>query len=256
MRIGQKCLAVALLTALAWVGTGPTLGECKKVAVMWIARSAMVEAVATGFNSQLNTIAPDLEIEWRKELSDMDEADRIFKECETRTDAIVFLGSPGAKYLASNTPKVPCFIGACNDPEALGVVSNSQAPDKNVTGVTYALPIAKRFDVLKDLFPKARSVALLLTKDHPSSPIDQMRTKEECARRNIAYQEIWVSSAAELTPKLKEMVGKTDLFVIGTSRIPMDNVAAILAVANPAKIPVFSYARKPVAFGCHGRHGR
>jgi putative ABC transport system substrate-binding protein len=209
----------------------------------------MVEAVAAGFSSQLNTVAPDLEIEWRKELADTDEADRTFKECETQTDAIVFLGSPGAQYLASNPPKIPCFVGACNDPEALGVVTNSHAPDKNITGVTYAIPIAKRFDVLKDLFPNVRSVALLLTKDHPSSSIDQMRTKAECERRTIAYHEVWVESAADMTPKLKEMVGKADLFIIGTSRVPMDNVATILAVANPARIPVFSYAKKPVASG-------
>ena len=103
----------------------------------------------------------------------MEEGAALFKEFEASKSGIVFLRSNGAGFLGKASPRIPCFIGGCNDPRALGAVNNPSAPEGNITGVTYYIPFAKRFDTIMKLFPNIKTVGVLLEKGHPGTPIEQ-----------------------------------------------------------------------------------
>lgn len=209
----------------------------------------MADSVLKGFTQRMAEIAPGMAINVYPELRNMKDTEDTFRQAEGSSKGIVFLRSSGAEFLAKAAPKVPCFIGACNNPEQIGVIKNLGEPEGKVTGVTYFIPYQKRFDLLTKLFPKVRSVALLVEAGHPSSPIEQEGTRAECARRGIAYHEVVASNLGQLTKGAQELVGKVDLFIITNTRLVMDNVTSILFITNPAKIPVFSYAQHAVKRG-------
>jgi putative ABC transport system substrate-binding protein len=239
----------ALIVCVALVTTiGAPVASAKEVAVIWDTKSAMVRDLMMGFLPEAHKTAPDLKITLHRELANMDEAKKVFLESESKVDGIVFLRSSGAEYLATVDPKVPCFVGACNNPAELGVIKNLEAPEGKITGVTYFIPYEKRFDVIMKLFPKVTSVALLAEKGHPSGPIEQAGTKAECAKRGIVYKEVVASDLDDLLNKVKA-VGKVDLFILSNTRLIMDRVSALLAISNQAKIPIFSFAEKPVKDG-------
>lgn len=219
------------------------------VAVLWEGRSIMADSVLKGFTQRMAEIAPNVAINVYPELNSLKECEDTFRRAEATTKGIVFLRSSGADFLAKTHPKVPCFIGACNNPEEMGVIKNLEAPEGNVTGVTYFIPYQKKVDLLTKLFPNAKSVALLVEAGHPSGPIEQKGTREECAKRGIAYHEVVASNVEQLTKGAKALVGKVDLFIITNTRLVMDNVTSLLFIANPAKIPVFSYAQHAVSRG-------
>jgi putative tryptophan/tyrosine transport system substrate-binding protein len=222
--------------------------QAKEIAVIWDTKSAMVSTLVMGFLPAIKQIAPDLKVTLYRELKDMEEAKRVFHEYEPTVDGIVFLRSSGAKYLATIDPKVPCFVGACNNPSELGVIKNLNAPEGKVTGVTYFIPYDKRFAIIKSLFPDVKSVGLLVEKGHPSGPIEQAGTRAECERRGIAYKEVVASNLPELLEKTKNL-GKVDLYIITNTRLVMDNIVNLLPIANKSKTPMFSYADKPVKSG-------
>jgi putative tryptophan/tyrosine transport system substrate-binding protein len=222
--------------------------HAKEIAVIWDTKSAMVTNVVMGFLPAIKQIAPDLQVTLYRELKDMEEAKRVFHEQESKVDGIVFLRSSGAEYLAKVDPKVPCFVGASNNPSELGVIKNLNAPEGKVTGVTYFIPYSKRFDIIKSLFPDIRSVALLVEKGHPSGPIEQAGTRKECEKLGISYKEVVASSLPELLEKTKSL-GKVDLYIITNTRLIMDNIVNLLPIANSSKTPMFSYADKPVKSG-------
>ncbi len=149
-----------------------TISEAKEIAVIWDTKSAMVNELMMGFLATMRNLAPDLKITMYRERPNMEEAKKVFHDSEPKVDGIVFLRSSGAEYLASVTPKVPCFIGACNNPMDLGVIKNLSAPEGKVTGVTYFIPYSERFKIIKGLFPNVKSVALLMEAGHPSGPIE------------------------------------------------------------------------------------
>jgi putative ABC transport system substrate-binding protein len=222
----------------------------KKVAIMWVGKSAMTKRVMLGFTREVKKIAPNLQISRSIETASMSEAEGKFRTFEETMDAIVFLRSNGAKYLAKldHPPRVPCFVGGCNNPAFLGAVKNLEAPEGNITGVTYFIPFEKRFDVIKKLFPNVKSVGLLLEKGHPGSAIDRQGTRQQCEKWGIEYHEVVAKNASELLSGVKEIIDKIDLLILSSTAVVMDSATALLVHTNPAKKPIFSYSEKPANF--------
>lgn len=241
------CFTAFLVLSLAIPGF-QVCSYAKEIAVIWDTKSAMVTNLVMGFLPAIRQTAPDLKVTLYRELKGMDEAKRIFHECESKVDGIVFLRSSGAEHLSKIQPKVPCFVGACNNPYELGTIKNLRAPEGNVTGVTYFIPYEQRFGIIMSLFPNIKSVALLVERGHPSGPIEQVGTSDECKKRGISYKDVVASDLNELIQKTRD-VGKVDLYIISNTRLVMDNVVNLLPVANAFKTPMFSFADKPVKAG-------
>jgi putative ABC transport system substrate-binding protein len=222
--------------------------DAKEIAVIWDTKSTMVNTLTMGLLSKLRELAPDLKVTLYRELKDMEQAKRIFQVCESSVDGIVFLRSSGAQHLSTIKPKVPCFIGACNNPVEIGVVKNLNSPEGMVTGVTYFIPYETRFRIIKGLFPGVKSLGLLVENGHPGGPIDQAGTREQCQKLGIAYNEVVASDLKQLLDGTKNL-GKTDLLILTSTRLVMDNVGNLLMIANPLRIPIFSFADIPVKAG-------
>jgi putative ABC transport system substrate-binding protein len=209
----------------------------------------MTTNVAMGLLPGLRQLAPDLKVTLYRELKDIQAAENIFRECEPRVDGIVFLRSSGAQFLAKVDPKVPCFVGGCNNPAELGTIKNLNAPEGKITGVTYFIPYEKRFEIIKTLFPNTKRIGLLAEKGHASTPIEQQGAREQCDRLGITYNEVIASNLKELLDGTRQLSGRVDLFIISSTRLVMDNIVNLLPVLNPAKIPTFSFAEEPVKAG-------
>jgi putative ABC transport system substrate-binding protein len=164
-------------------------------------------------------------------------------------DGIVFLRSSGAKFLATIDPKVPCFVGGCNNPAELGVIKNLNAPEGKVTGVTYWIPYRKRFEIIMSLFPNTRSVGLLVEKGHPGGIIEAQGTRDQCKHMGIAYDEAVASDLTSLLDGVKRLTGRVDLILIPANRLITDNMVNMLPILNRTKKPTFSFANAPVKSG-------
>ena len=222
--------------------------HAKEIGVIWVGKSLMTNNLVMGFLPRMRELAPDYKVTLFRELKNLDDAGKIFKECEGKMDGIVFLRSSGAEFLSMNKPTVPCFVGACNNPADLGAVSSLESPDGNVTGVTYFIPYPKRFDMIKSLFPTAKSLLLLLEIGQSGGPIDQAGTSDECMKRGIAYKEALASNVEDLVKKT-QAAGKVDLIVLSNTRLVRDNAVNLLPIANATKTPMFSYSAGPVKAG-------
>ncbi|MBI4966046.1 MAG: hypothetical protein HY913_22390 [Desulfomonile tiedjei] len=249
----MKKLAVMLLLGLVvsslMVMPGKIQAADNKVAVMWVGKSGMTNSVLMGFMQRARSSAPNMEIQLKRELKDMQEAETLFREFESTTNGIVFLRSTGAEFLAKVKPKVPCFVGGCNNPAYLGTVKNLNAPEGNITGVTYFIPYQEIFKVMLALFPNIKSVGLLLEKGHPGAVIDEEGTREQCQKLKLAYNEVVASNRDQLVDGTKKLSGKVDIFIISNTGLVMDNTVSLLAVANSTNTPMFAFAEKPVKAG-------
>lgn len=251
MHINRTVIAVFLcLTSWALAAVpSQALAQGKKIAVIWEGKSAMTDAVALGFMSKMKQLAPGVEIKLYRNLKDMNEAEKAYRESEKTMDGIVFLRSSGAEFLGKEKPKIPTFVGGCNNPAELGTIQNLNAPEGMITGVTYFIPYDKRFQIIKALFPGVKSVALLAEKGHPATPIDQQGTREQCKLLGLAYNEVIAGNLKDLVDGASSLGGKVDLFIISGTRLAMDNVVSLLPIVNATNTPIFSYADRPVKSG-------
>ncbi len=58
----------------------------------------------------------------------------------------------------------------------LGTVMKLQAPEGNITGVTYHLPVDSQFEIFQAIVPELKALFLLLGKGDPSAVVDQAAT--------------------------------------------------------------------------------
>jgi putative tryptophan/tyrosine transport system substrate-binding protein len=237
-------LIVVVLCATTSLAATVAQAEDKQVVLMWSGKAQMPKRVAAGFVSKMGELAPNVKLVQHRELGEMEAAERIFKQAETSSNGIVFLRSNGAEFLGrlQSPPLVPCFVGACNNPQELGAIKNLNAPEGMITGVTYFIPYEKRFEAIKLLFPNVKSVGLLLQKGHAATPIEQAGTKAQCARLRITYEEVVAENLGQLVEGTKQISERVDLFIISSTGLVIDNLASILAVANAGRKPIFSYA--------------
>lgn len=243
-------LAVSALFLLLVVGTLTlTCAADKKVAMMYEGKSGMAKRVGMGFLHKIKELDPTIQITTRIEIKNMMEAERTFRELETSMDGIVFLRSTGAQFLGRADPKVPCFVGSCNNPLYLGTIKNLNAPEGKVTGVTYFIPYERRFEVIMALFPNVKSVGLLLQKGHPGTPIDQEGTRAQCNRLGLAYHEVVAVDSRQLLEEAHKLVGKVQLLIISSTGLVIDNAVGLIGISNREKVPIFSYAEGRAKLG-------
>ncbi|MBI5251685.1 MAG: hypothetical protein HY912_19505 [Desulfomonile tiedjei] len=240
---------IALVFSIAPAMTAEVDAAEKRIAVMWEGKSGMTKRVHSGFLQKMKEIAPGVEVTSKREIDGMQEAERVFREFETKMNGIVFLRSSGAEFLAKANPRIPCFVGGCNNPQDLGAIKNLNAPEGNITGVTYFIPYPKRFQIIKSLFPNTKSVCLLLQKGHPATSIEQDGTRRECERLKLKYNEVVAENSKELIEGARQFQGKVDLFLISSTALVMDNTVGLVGVANSSKTPLFSFAEGRAKLG-------
>ena len=75
---------------------------------------------------------------------------------------------------------VPVLFAQSGDPVVLGLVKSLAQPGGNVTGTTFlSLELAgKKVELLKDIFPKLRTLAVLSNTDHPGEQSEWRATQE------------------------------------------------------------------------------
>ena len=87
-----------------------------------------------------------------------------------KVDVLVTAGTPSILAAKSATTTIPIVMASGGDPVATGLVTSLARPGGNVTGMAGFSPelMVKRLELLKDVFPRARQVAVLFNPDNPS----------------------------------------------------------------------------------------
>ena len=243
IKIGAAVLvSLLLLTGPAWAET--------PVGLAWVGKSGMAQRVTAGLEKGLAEFGQDIKLESKPELASLDDLAKLIGQWAETKKGQVILRSNGAKWLGANPPAIPSFIGGCNHPSQLGAVKNLDAPEGNITGVTYYLPVDNQFETFKAILPEMKTVLLLCEKGHPSSQIDIKGTKDVCAGLGLELSITEIASKEEAVAAAQAGAGKVSAIVLGNQAKLIDNAKDI--VAGAGKTPVFSYSSIPVKEGALG----
>jgi putative ABC transport system substrate-binding protein len=91
-----------------------------------------------------------------------------------KVDVIAASPTPGALAAKNATGTIPIVGMGLTDPVGLGLIASLARPGGNVTGVTYGVGsdiFGKDLDLLKEVAPKIRRVAVLSNPDSPARPL-------------------------------------------------------------------------------------
>jgi len=167
--------------------------------------------------------------------------------------AIAAGGFVGAQAAKAATTLIPVVIASGVDPVASGVVASLNRPGGNVTGVSFiSLDLAaKRLELVRELLPQVRVIALLINPDNPSSGTEL--TDAEVAARILGLQirKLTASNERNLDEAFATMqTARVDALIVSFDGYYIHRRDQIIALAARYAVPaVYSWREYPAAGG-------
>jgi putative ABC transport system substrate-binding protein len=125
----------------------------------------------------------------------------------TPADLIV---SSGPAILATQAVTAkPVLFAISSDPVAVGVAESLARPGRNFTGITFmSLDVAqKRVEVLKELMPDLRTLAVLSNSTHPGEQLELETTKRAAEALSLRLVYAPFASGADIDAALEHVRG-------------------------------------------------
>jgi putative ABC transport system substrate-binding protein len=133
--------------------------------------SVNLEALRQGFRELGYVEGKNLAIEYRSTDGHNEAYPALCREVVgLKVDLIVVRGTPPALACKKATTSIPIIFVGAGDPVSDGIITSFAHPGGNVTGFSSANNqlAAKRLELLRELFPRAVNIAVLLNLGNPS----------------------------------------------------------------------------------------
>ena len=204
----------------------------------------------SGFVEGINVEILYLMAEWQ-----YDRLPALAAELVRRRVAVIFaLWNAPALAAKSATETLPVVFAMGGDPVQLGLVARLNRPDANVTGV-YALSAAsiqKRFQLLHEIVPAARTVGFLINPTSRQKDFD-LREVETAARiLSVAMVTLSATMPSEIETALAPIKGQSiDALLIANDAMFFDPaaMARLVALAASGAVPTIYADREFVDAG-------
>lgn len=166
-----------------------------------------------------------------------------------RVDLVVTVGADGAQAVRAASPAIPIVLSATIDPVAEGLADSLARPGKNITGIalqSFDLD-PKRLEILKEVFPNIRRVALIANPTaEPFGYKQRINELRDGARRLKVDIEIFeITGPEELAPAFTAIArGRFDALMARAEPRVMDpHRQQIVAAAARLKLPAIYWFR-------------
>jgi putative ABC transport system substrate-binding protein len=164
---------------------------------------------------------------------------------EMARQKVAFIVAAGPAIRAVRTAQdVSVLFAISGDPIEAGLATSLARPGRNFTGVTFlSLEVAaKRIQLLKETFPRLRSIAALSNVDHPGEASERSATEAAAQALGVTLVYVPFKTAAELDQGLRGVRdAKPDAMVVFPEGA---------TVANRVRIAEFAVAQRlPSMFG-------
>jgi putative ABC transport system substrate-binding protein len=157
-----------------------------------------------------------------------------------RGDIDLAVSSGPATRAMTAVTNVPVLFALSGDPIALGLVKSLGHPGTNFTGTTFlSLDLAgKRVELLQDIFPKVRKVAVLSNLYHPGEQSEWRATQDACVELGIVPVYVPFLGGRELDNALKAAgEAQADALLVFPDAVTMVHRAKIAQFAVTQRLP-------------------
>jgi len=155
-------------------------------------------------------------------------------------DVLLASGGLALGALIRSGVELPVVFSVSADPVAAGFVQTFARPGGNMTGVslfTLAL-VGKRLEILKDILPGARTVALIANPQHPGESQEFDAAKGAAARLGLAVRYFPVKGESELDAAFADIARQGDDAIVAfADGFTMTFASQIAAFSLQHRIP-------------------
>jgi putative ABC transport system substrate-binding protein len=168
-------------------------------------------------------------------------------------DVIVTPGTQVTRAVKQETNSIPIVMVAVGDPVRVGLVASLARPGGNVTGLSNMMPdvAGKRLEILKEIAPGARRIAILFNPENAGNVLDAKATEAAARTVGVTIHSLEVRAPSDFVNAFLSMTRERDnaLFVSSDPLISRHQ-EQVVALAAENKIPaIFAHSNFPKVGG-------
>ena len=162
---------------------------------------------------------------------------------------IVPISTPSAQAVVSATKDIPVVFTAVSDPLGAQLVKDMDKPGGNVTGLSDLSPVAEHLALIKEILPEVKSIGYLYNSGEANSVSLLAVLKAEAEKAGLTVVESAATKSAEVQGAARALVGRADVIYVPTDSTIISALEGAVAVAEEAKLPLFTADTDSVSRG-------
>jgi len=168
-----------------------------------------------------------------------------------KVDVIVTYANTPAAAVKQTVTTIPIVFAAAGDPVGTGLVASLARPGGNVTGLSLQQPelAGKRLEILRDLFPNLRTLAVLANAGSPNAVLEMGEVDAAARRLGLAVVRIEVRKTEDFAPAVAALKNRAEALYICTDPLLTTNRQSINTLALGVRLPTMSGFREYVEAG-------
>ena len=165
------------------------------------------------------------------------------------------VATPTAQALAKAVTTAPVLFTAVTDPVGAGLVTDTNAPGGNVTGVSDMQPVKPILDLVKTFRPDAKNVGMVYNAGESNSVFLVTEAEKEAAAMGLTIVKAPASTSAEVQAAAQSLVGRADAIMVIGDNTAVSALESIIKVAEQNKMPLVAGDPDSVKRGAVAAYG-
>jgi putative ABC transport system substrate-binding protein len=171
---------------------------------------------------------------------------------DRKVDLIAAFGPPLARAAKNATSTIPIVFEVGNDAVAAGLVASLARPGGNATGLSilFTQLTPKRLELLCELIPQARTIALLVNPNSPTAEPSIQGVQEAARAKGVQLSILNASTEGEIDAAFATFVNlQADGLIIAADPFFDTRREQLVVPAARYMIPTIYFAREATASG-------
>jgi putative tryptophan/tyrosine transport system substrate-binding protein len=154
-------------------------------------------------------------------------------------DVIVTSGTPQVLATKQATSVIPIVFARVGDPVANGLVASLARPGGNVTGMSIQSDelAGKRIEILREVVPSLRRVAILANVDNPFSVLELGEAQAAARALNLEFDTLEIRRAEDITHAFEAIKSRAEALYVCPDGLVNANRIRINTLALGARLP-------------------
>ena len=248
----KKLLAVllAVVMVFSFAACGEKQNEAKdspdklfKIGVMQFGEFTALQNAFEGFKQGLKDAGwvegKDFSINYLSAAADTSNcptiADTLIND---GSDLIFAIATPSVSCVKEKTTTIPVVFTAVTDAVSSGLVASNDKPGANITGTSDMNPVAEQIDLLREILPDAKKVAVMYCSSESNSAAQFELAKAQIEKLGMECVQKTISAIDEAKSAIESLQGNVDAIYIPTDNTLADGMALVSSTANECKLPI------------------
>ena len=244
MKITKSIALASMAFALfAFIGCNKKSADGKKsvkIGIAKIVQHVALDSVEQGIVDVLKENGVNATFDLQNANGDTNTAAQIaMKYRDEGVDVAVGIATPVALALANTITDIPVVFGTVTDPLGAGLVSTLDHGERNITGMSDAIPTEQHIALFKQL-TGIKTLGYIYTSNEANSVSSLELVKKGCEQAGLSLVTQAITNSSEVKQAAEAIINRVDGLYLTTDNTVFSALSSVKEVFGEAKKPIFS----------------